>query len=82
MSGPAFALEQEYMPFIWFPWRIFDKISLIPLNSRVADPDPDPVFCMDTDPDPVFKILLIRIQFSNFSGSGFSPDSGKLQKGL
>ena len=42
--------------------------------------DPDPVFLhvsgfgfqISLDPDPVFK----------FSGSGFSQDSGKLQKGL
>ena len=45
--------------------------------------DPDPVFLpgsgsrsnfqisLDSDPDPVFKFLLIRIRFSNFSGSGF-----------
>ena len=61
---------------------ILRKISSHNLSIRVADPDPvflhgsgsgfqislDP----DPDPDPVSK----------FSGSGFSQDSGKLQKGL
>ena len=46
------------------------------LMSRVADPD-----LVGSD---VFA--WIRIRFSNFSGSGsgsgFRPDSGKLQKGL
>ena len=52
--------------------------------SRVAHPDPDPVFLHGSgsgfqnslDPDPV-------VEFSGSgSGSGFSQDSGKLQKGL
>ena len=33
-------------------------------------------FCMNPDPDPVFKFS------GSGPGSGFSQDSGKLQKGL
>ena len=45
--------------------------------ARVSDPDPvGSGFQISLDPDPVFKFS------GSGPGSGFSKDSGKLQKGL
>ena len=51
------------------------KRSVITNMSRVSDPvflrgsESGFQISLDKDPDPVFKFLLIRIRFSNFSGS-------------